>query len=72
MGRSITDIQKRRGRPKTGTTPISNIRLPDELRVAVDEWRATQPDPQPSRSEAIRLILKDWLIGHGHLPFRDD
>ncbi len=26
------------------------------------------PEPRPSRPEAIRLALKDWLTGLGLLP----
>jgi len=33
---------------------------------------AAQPEPRPSRPEAIRLALKDWLTGMGLLPAPDD
>lgn len=39
---------------------------------ALDAYIAAQPDPQPSRPEAIRLALRDWLTGLGYLPVRDD
>jgi len=38
----------------------------------LDAWIAAQPEPRPSRPEAIRLALKDWLTGLGYLPARDD
>lgn len=58
---SMSDIQKRRGRPPTGKTPISAIRLHPELRAELDAWIARQPDPKPSRSEAIRRLLERGL-----------
>ncbi len=37
------------------------VRLqPDQL-AQLDLWRAAQPEPQPSRPEAIRMILKGWM-----------
>ena len=72
MHLSMSDIHKKRGRPATGRTPISALRLPDDLREAVDRYVADQPDPKPSRSEAIRYALRDWLTGLGYLPHRDD
>ncbi|MBB3771521.1 hypothetical protein FHS55_002120 [Angulomicrobium tetraedrale] len=32
----------------------------------LDDWRREQED-LPTRPEAIRRIVKDWLIGHGLL-----
>ena len=61
MTKSITDTQKKRGRPATGVTPISNLRLAPELRAKIDAWIAAQPEPQPSRSEAIRRLLAQAL-----------
>ncbi len=46
--------------------------MPLSLREALDAWIAQQPNPKPSRSEAIRLALKDWLTGLGLLKHRDD
>ena len=41
-------------------------RLQDDLLNPLDAFREEQPD-KPSRPEAIRRILKDWLIGAGYL-----
>jgi hypothetical protein len=41
-----------------------NIPMPDSLLVAVDRWRALQPD-LPNRSEAIRRLLTAQLRAHG-------
>lgn len=46
-----------------------------DLEAGIDRYIADQPEPPPNRSEAIRLILRDWLIGHGYLenpPDRED
>ncbi len=58
---SISGTQKRRGRPATGQTPHATLRLPAELREGIDAWIAQQPDPKPSRSEAIRRLLEIGL-----------
>jgi hypothetical protein len=39
---------------------------------ALDAWIASQPDPEPSRAEALRIGLKDWLIGLGLMSQYDD
>jgi hypothetical protein len=59
---SISDNKKSRGRPvTTGTGIMVGVRLqPDQL-AQLDLWRAAQPEPQPSRPEAIRMILKGWM-----------
>lgn len=65
--KSITDTKK----PKKGRPPIDsegfNVRLPRHLIDALEAYRREQ-NAIPSRPEAIRAILTDWLIGHGHLP----
>lgn len=40
--------------------------------VALVAFIAAQPDPRPSRPEAIRALLKDGLTGLGYLPARED
>ena len=39
---------------------------------ALDAWIEGQDEPRPERPEAVRLILKDWLTGHGYLRHRED
>lgn len=50
--------KKRRGRPATGRDPVMAIRLPNELREAIDKWAARR---DLSRSEAIRLLIEVGL-----------
>ena len=40
--------------------------------VVFDAWISEQPEPRPSRPEAIRLAFRDWLTGLGYLPHRED
>jgi hypothetical protein len=37
------------------------LRLYPDLARALDEWIASQPDPKPSRPEAIRRLLQQAL-----------
>ncbi len=36
--------------------------------TALDAYVAAQPEPRPSRPEAIRFLLRDSLTGLGYLP----
>jgi hypothetical protein len=70
MAKSIRGIaKKRRGRPKTTGegTPVM-VRLHDDILSPLDRWIADQPDPQPTRPEAVRKALHDWLTGLGLMP----
>ena len=64
--------KKKLGRPAIGKgVQINAMFRPSDV-AALDTWIASQPEPRPSRPEAIRLALKDWLTGVGLLPARDD
>jgi hypothetical protein len=47
------------GRPATGKDPDpgTTIRLPPDLKTAIDAWRRKQDD-LPTRSEAIRRLIE--------------
>jgi hypothetical protein len=61
-GGSIAEKEKRpRGRPRTGRDPPVTVRLPKELETAIAAWIDLQPDPKPSRSEAIRRLIERGL-----------
>lgn len=62
-----SDSTKSRGRPPTGKGQQIVTRLHDDLLSPLDAFIASETDA-PSRPEAIRRILRDWLIGHGYLP----
>lgn len=42
------------------------LRLLPELMAPLDAFATEEADR--SRPEALRVILKDWLISHGYLP----
>jgi hypothetical protein len=53
---------KRRGRPKTtGEGHLVGVRILPNLMAALESWIARQPDPKPSRPEAIRRLLAERL-----------
>lgn len=64
---SISVTHKKRGRPATGKNPPVNVRMPPDLADAISKFVADQDPQLPNTSEAIRAILRDWLIGHGYL-----
>ena len=71
MASSIFRTEKRlRGRPRTDATSIHLTLTPEPL-AALDAYVAAQPEPRPSRPEAIRFLLRDSLTGLGYLPPRD-
>jgi hypothetical protein len=57
--------RKRRGPLPTGHgTPIV-VRVQPEQLAVLDTWIAAQPDPKPSRPEAIRRLLTAALDPKG-------
>ena len=58
MAKSISVIQKKRGRPATGVDPMLSLRLPAERIEAIDAWAEKEG---VSRSEAIRLLIDRGL-----------
>jgi Arc/MetJ-type ribon-helix-helix transcriptional regulator len=40
---------------------VLSVRIPAELHAAVAAWIEGQPDPKPSRSEAVRRLLEKAL-----------
>jgi Arc/MetJ-type ribon-helix-helix transcriptional regulator len=63
---SISVKQKKRGRPATGTDPITGVRLPEQTRAALLAYIAAQPEPRPSQSDVIRAAVAAWLREHGY------
>lgn len=57
-------------KPKADTKPVT-LRFPQDLLDAIDNWRRTQKDI-PSRTEAIRRLVKDRLLEQGAIPMADD
>jgi hypothetical protein len=63
MSSQDLSVQKKtRGRPKGRTRPETvAVRLFAETIEAVDTWRDQQPDPKPTRPEAVRQLIKRGL-----------
>lgn len=40
---------------------MRGVRMPPDLEAALDAWIARQPDPKPSRSEAIRRLIEKGI-----------
>ena len=59
--------KKKRGRPFADTTSI-NVRVPAPQLAALDTWIAEQPEPRPSRPEAMRRAAAEHLRAKGYLP----
>lgn len=43
-------------------------RFDQDLVDAIAAFQGDHDPPIQNRSEAVRRILRDWLIGHGYLP----
>ena len=42
--------------------------LPPHLLAALDAWIASQPEPKPTRSQAVEMAVADWLVCVGAVP----
>lgn len=57
--------QKRRGPAPTGKGILVGVRIQPDMLAALDKFVAEKAGI--SRPEAVRLILRDWLIGNQFL-----
>lgn len=52
-----TVISKKRGPAPTGKgTPVM-VRLQPDALASLNDWIASQPEPQPTRPEAVRQLI---------------
>ena len=61
-GQHAPKIKKKPGPVPTGQGRVVSVRLHPALLGSLDQWIAEQPDPKPTRSEAIRTFLRAGLI----------
>jgi len=62
MTRQEKSLEKKKlGRPAIGKGLQFNAMLRPEMAAAIDDWIAAQPEPRPSRPEAIRRLLAEAL-----------
>src|SRR5438477_8502365 len=62
MPRQTLLSRKKRGPPATGKGELIGVRLQRPQMAAIDAWIAEQPDPKPSRPEAIRRLVEQSLL----------
>jgi hypothetical protein len=60
MKKSIGDNQKKRGRPKTGITPMTGVRFRASVLAEIERW-ASQQEDKPTKAEAIRRLVEIGL-----------
>lgn len=60
----------RPGRPKVDSERV-DVRLPRDLLDGIDRFASEESD-NPGRAEAVRRIIRDWLIGHGYLQHEEE
>jgi hypothetical protein len=61
MPRQEKVLEKKRGRPSIGKGLQFNSSFRPELAARIDVWIEKQPEPRPSRSEAIRKLVEKGL-----------
>jgi hypothetical protein len=61
MPRQEKVLEKKRGRPSIGKGLQFNASFRPEVAAQIDTWIARQPEPRPSRSEAIRRLVEKAL-----------
>jgi hypothetical protein len=61
----------KRGPAPTGKGTLVGVRMPPDELAALDRFIAEQK-PDMSRPEALRYAFRDWAIGQGLLPHRED
>lgn len=64
-GQGAARVKKKRGPAPTGQGQVISIRLHPDLLGPLDAWIEKQPDPKPSRSDAVRLFLREALESGG-------
>jgi Arc/MetJ-type ribon-helix-helix transcriptional regulator len=53
-------MRRKLGRPRVDSEDVQ-VRLTRPALDTLDAWIAAQPEPRPSRPEAIRFALREWL-----------
>ena len=58
---SIPNVRKsNRGRPPVNAVPIT-VRIPPDQLATLERWIDAQPDPKPSKPEAIRRLIEKGI-----------
>lgn len=65
------NIKPLQGRERSGVGQLVGVRLQPDILIPLDEWIARQPDPKPSRPEAVRRFLERSLANIGSRAAND-
>lgn len=68
MTQETVQPQKRRGPTPRGVGTPVQVRLQPKSLEALDAWIAKQPDPKPTRPEAIRRLMERGLVAEENAP----
>lgn len=66
----MSETKNKGGRPPADTEPLT-VRMPRADLTRIDQWRAGER-PIPSRPEAIRYMVHEWLIANGIIPIEPE
>ena len=61
----MVSATKKIGRPATGIGTPVQVRRHKDLLALIDQWIEAQPDPKPSRPQAIRDLVELALKSSG-------
>jgi hypothetical protein len=67
MRSTVLAEKKKRGPPATGKGEQIVVRMQPAPLSRLDAWIERQPDPRPSRAEAIRRLLEERFSQEGEL-----
>lgn len=60
----MSNTKNKGGRPRADTSPVT-VRVHNDMLATLDAWIAAQPDPKPTRPEAIRQLMAKALATKG-------
>ena len=68
MAQETVITKKRRGPAPTGKGTLVGVRLQPPDLEALDTWIAGQPEPRPSRPQAVRRLMERGLVAEENAP----
>ncbi len=68
MAQETAITKKRRGPAPTGKGTLVGVRLQPPDLEALDKWIAGQPEPRPSRPQAVRRLMERGLVAEENAP----
>ncbi len=68
MAQETAITKKQRGPAPTGKGTLVGVRLQPADLEALDTWIAGQPEPRPSRPQAVRRLIERGLVAEENAP----